>query len=106
MIVDDKEFRLLTGKSPQQKSDAVDKIEAALKAIAQSMAMIRHDITVQAPNVSLSPKIEVAPSDVNLGSLEIEIPPVEIKPREDRSWEFNVERDEDGRLKRIIAKPL
>ena len=64
-------------------------------------------VTVEAPKVTLSPDIHVAPSQAQVVVQSIPAPKVEVQvqPGAPKSWVFDIERDKEGNISRVVANP-
>lgn len=98
MITDPLEFKELTGRSPIRKPTESEKIMESIGNLYKAL------LSVKPPNITVTLPQQAPPR------VEVNIPPAiereEKEEDDDRAWVFTVERDADGRLARIIAKPL
>ena len=106
MNVDAQKFERLAGRKPvKQKTE----IQILAEAVDRGIRAIQA-IKTEAPKVDVSIEgIKVDVPEIKLPQIsipEIKVPASTFNLPKPTEWEFIIQRDQDGRLSKIIAKPL
>lgn len=97
MRTDPLQFKKITGKAPVKKPTETEVLLQALKSLESALKELP------------APVVNVPPITIPKWDVQIPVQPQQVAPQVVlpplRRWIFDVERDSEGRLKRIIATP-